>query len=342
MEKLNEKEKIILNLIVEQFIATANPVGSQQISDQAGVQLKPASVRRIMARLEEKGYVIQPHTSAGRIPTTTGYRFYVDQLIRPIRMRPQEMRTIQETLKTYDGDIEQLLQRVTRMLAEISHQLGIGVTPKFYESIFEKIELVPISSDKIMSIIMVKEGQVKSFIIETKQNMPQADLKKVKDKINQRFHGQTLKEIKHSFANVMADLRNEKTGLVRLFTEMADRMFDFSRYENYTLNGTRNILTQPEFTDVQRFSMLINLLENKNIIIHFMGKREYPPGIRVTIGNEHAEKEMQNCSVITSTYRIGEVSGVLGVIGPMRMAYRKMIPLVDFTANAVTNKLNVA
>ncbi|MBD3225923.1 MAG: heat-inducible transcription repressor HrcA [Caldithrix sp.] len=340
MDVLNKREKTILERIVELYVLTAMPVGSTQISQLAGVDLKPASVRRIMAILEERGYLYQPHTSAGRIPTTKGYRLYVDHLINPVRIKGAEARLIIETINSYDGDLDQFLNRITGVLAKISHQLGISVKPKFYQSIFERIELFTISSERIMAVVMGKDGQAKNFLIETKDRVQPEKLDRIKETINKRFRGKTLEEIKQSFSHVMRDLYSERSGLVKLFSKMAERMFDFSRYENYTLNGTRYILDQPEFTDINQFSTLISLLEDKNIIIYFMGKREQPPGIRVTIGDEHTENQIQTCSVITSTYKIGDVAGVLGLIGPTRMAYHKIIPLVDFTATAITERIN--
>lgn len=340
METLTVREKLILQLIVHHFILTARPVGSSQVYKNERVGLSPASVRKIMGKLEDKGLVYQPHTSAGRVPTTAGYRFYVDQLVKMDKVNLRHSGKIIETVEAFDGDVENLSERIANVLAQISRQLSIIVSPRFYDGIFDRMQIVPVASDKVMVIISVKEGQVKTLLLEMHYKIDRRALERVIRKINQRFHGKTLREIKNSFSDVMADLRNEETGLVRLFTETADRMFDFSRYEYFTLDGTSNIINQPEFSDVGRFATLIELLEDKNIVIHFMEQREIPPGLKVTIGEENPEKQIRDCSVITSTYQLGRISGIVGVIGPTRMDYAKMIPLVNLTARLMTKKLN--
>lgn len=339
MEHLSEREKTILQSIIHQFILTAKPVGSMQISRQSETVLKSASIRRIMASLEEKGYLSHPHTSAGRVPTTEGYRFYVDQLINKAPLNTSAEDLIKDTVEKFDGDVNFFIEQIAGVLAQISKQLSIIVTPKFYQGIFDHMQVVPVSANRLMVIISVTDGEVKSILVEIKHKINKESLRKVIRKINQRFHGKTLREIKNTFADVMADIRSEETGLIRLFSETADRLFDFDRYDNYTVNGTSNIIAQPEFSDVNRFSTLIELLEDKNIVIHFMEKREYPPGMRVTIGDENEEKMIRDCSVVTSTYRVGNISGVVGIIGPTRMNYRMVIPLVDFTASTISDKL---
>ncbi len=340
METLTVREQLILQLIVHQFILTARPVGSSQVYRNEQVGLSPASVRKIMGKLEDKGLVYQPHTSAGRVPTTAGYRFYVDQLVKMDNVNARHSEKIIETVESFDGDVESLSGKIANVLAQISRQLSIIVSPRFYDGIFDRMQIVPVSLDKVMVIISVKEGQVKTLLLEMHYKIDRRALERVIRKINQRFHGKTLREIKNSFSDVMADLRNEETGLVRLFTNTADRMFDFSRYEYFTLDGTTNIINQPEFSDLGRFATLIELLEDKNIVIHFMEQREIPPGLKVTIGEENAEKQIKDCSVITSTYELGRISGIVGVIGPTRMDYAKMIPLVNLTARLMTKKLN--
>ena len=340
MEELNEREKRILHAIIDTYIVSAAPVGSAQISRIPEIGLKPASVRRIMAGLEEKGYITHPHTSAGRIPTTRGYRFYVDRLIRVRRLRSKTAGLILETIDTFDGDINRLMGNISDVLARISRQLGIIVTPNLYRGIFDRIQLVPVSTRRMMVILSVKDGPVNTITMEVDQKIDPDALKRTVDTINRRFHGKTLQYIRNTFGSTVRDLRQHSRGVVKLFIEAAERLLDVNRYENYQVTGASNILHQPEFSDVRRFSTLIELLEDRNIVIHFMEQREFPPGTKITIGQEHAEKQIQHCSVITSTYKIGDIAGVLGIIGPMRMAYSRVIPLVEFTAHALTRRLS--
>lgn len=339
MQEINDREKIILRSVIRQYIDTAKPIGSAQIANLGTTGLKSASIRRIMASLEEKGYLTHPHTSAGRIPTGNGYRFYVDELMQKSKVLPGKEKPIRKAIESYDGDVDLLMGKLARVLASLSNQLGIIVTPRLYQSVFERMDIVPVSSDKLMVIIKVQDGYVKSILIEIRHKLDRRRLNPVVRKINQRLQGRTLMQIRDHFRHLVADLRNDETGLVRLFMDFSDRLFDFRRYENYALNGTSNIVNKPEFMDADRFSMLVDLLENKNVVIHLMEERDFPPGTKVTIGSENKPEPIKSCSVITSTYYMGNAAGVLGVIGPMRMPYELVIPLVEYTARAITQKL---
>ncbi len=342
MVPLTKREQSILRTVIKEFIDTAAPVGSAQVAQKSSLGLKPASIRRILGSLEDKGYLTQPHTSAGRIPTPKGYRVYVDELLKKSRLTPRQEKLVDMAIEAYDGDVQLFMSKVATALADISHQIGIIVTPKFYEAILERIHLLLVSSNRVMVILTVKDQQVRTVLVEVKHKIEKEDLRILERKLNQRFCGKSLREIKNTFSNIMADMQSEKTGLVRLFSETADRIFDFSRYENYWLHGTNNIIHQPEFTDVHRVSGLIEVLEDRDYLFQFMEKRERPPGIKITIGNENETEKMSECAVITSTYRLGDILGVVGVIGPMRMRYQRVIPVVEYMAAAITRKLSVA
>ncbi|MHB2153794.1 heat-inducible transcriptional repressor HrcA [Calditrichota bacterium GD2] len=342
MMRLNDREKQILKAVIQEFIDTAVPVGSTQISQKSSIDLKPASVRRIMATLEEKGLLTHPHTSAGRVPTSLGYRIYVNELLKKSKLTARQEKLINQTIDAYDGDVQLFMSKVSAVLAKISRQVGIIVTPKFYEAVLERIHLIPVSSTRVMVILAVKDQQVRTILVEVNHPVDKEDLHRLARKINRRFYGKTLREIKNSYPHLMSDLKSEKSGLVRFFSRTADRIFDFSRYENYWLHGTNYLMHQPEFNDVQRVSGLIQVLEDKEHIFHFMEKREQPPGIKITIGRENELAEMRDCSVITSTYKVGDIWGVVGIIGPMRLRYQKVIPVVEFMASAITRKLGMA
>ncbi len=339
-EALTDREKIILQSIIHYFILTANPVGSRFLSKRNPLRLSPATIRNIMADMEEKGYIDQPHTSAGRVPTTKGYRFYVDQLIKKEQIPPEQQEVILENISTFDGDVDFLLEKTAHVLAQISNQLGVIISPKFYEGTLEKIELISVSSAKMLVVISVRSGLVKTIMLEIPSEIPPKKLHYLNQILNERLYGLSLKEIKNTFYKRLADLRREEPQLIRIFFDSAEKLFDFTRYEEVRLTGTSNILHQPEFADIKKFSSLIELLEEKNIIIHLLEKQAFKSGTKIVIGEEHPVKEMQNCSVVTSTYQVGDVNGVLGVIGPTRMAYERVIPLVEYTARVITQVLS--
>jgi heat-inducible transcriptional repressor len=289
-----------------------------------------------MADLEEKGYLNHPHTSAGRVPTTKGYRHYVDYLLKIVNLTQREKELIKVNIGHFEGDVDFILERTSQILARISNQLGVILTPRFDDGILEKLDIVSVSSDKVLIILSIKDGIAKTILLEVKHAISSNSLGYVVQILNERLAGLKLKEIKKNFYQRVQDLVNEKTGLIRLFIESAGNLFDLSRYTDIKYTGTSNILTNPEFSDVSKFSALVELFEDKKFIVHMLEKRSDPPGLRVTIGDENEERSVQECSIITAPYSLGDVDGVVGVIGPMRMVYKRIIPLVDYTALLIT------
>jgi len=336
---LTEREQEILESVVQQFVLTGNPVGSRTISKKHHNTLSPASIRNVMADLEEKGYLDQPHTSAGRRPTTMGYRHYVDNLVDLAELSEEEIILFKEYIGDFEGDLDFILEKTLQVLAKVSNLLGVILTPRFDESILEKIEIVRVSTEKLLVILSIRDGVAKTILLEVRHDLAENMIKTVVQVINERLSGLRISEIKNTFGDRLRDIADEESGLIRLFIDSADKLFDFSRYSNLIYSGASNIINYPEFSDVNKISTLIELFEEKNIIVHLMEKRSIPPELKVTIGDENEEELIQNCSIITAPYKIGEDDGILGVIGPTRIVYRRVIPIVDFTAKFVTTIL---
>ncbi len=336
LEILTAREQEILETIIHQFLLTGNPVGSRTISKKRKQELSPASIRNVMADLEERGYLNHPHTSAGRVPTSKGYRHYVDNLMKIVQLSEKEKELIRDNIGKLMGDVDLILEKTSQVMARISNQLGLILTPKFDDGILEKLDIISVSTDKVLVIISIKDGMVRTILLEVEQHIPADLITRTVQLLNERLSGLKIREIKNSIHQRVRDLINEKTGIIRLFIESADKLFDYTQYINIKYTGTINILSNPEFADIVKFSALIELLEEKNIIIHMMEKRHEPPGLKITIGDENEEKPIQECSIITAPYTVGNVEGIVGVIGPMRMAYKRIIPLVDFTAKLIT------
>jgi len=335
-EVLNLREQEILETVIHQFLLTGNPVGSRTISNKRHQELSPASIRNVMADLEEKGYLDHPHTSAGRIPTSKGYRHYVDNLMKIVHLSEKEKDMIRENFGKILGDVDLILEKTSQVMARISNQLGLILTPKFEEGILEKLDIISVSSDKVLVIISIKDGIVKTILLEVEHHIAAHLLTRTVQMLNERLSGIKIREIKSTIHQRVKDLINEESGIIRLFIESADKLFDYTLYTNLKYTGTINILSNPEFADIDKFSALVELLEEKNIIIHMMEKRQEEPGLKITIGDENQEKFIQECSIITAPYALGNAEGIVGVIGPMRMAYKRIIPLVDFTAKLIT------
>jgi heat-inducible transcriptional repressor len=339
MEILTERETDILESIVQQFVITGNPVGSRILSKKRQRKLSPASIRNVMADLEDKGYLDHPHTSAGRIPTTKGYRHYVDNLIDLTQLSEDEKVLIQENIGEFSGDVDILLEKTLQILSRISNLLGVILTPKFDEGILERLDIIQASSEKLIMVLSIKDGIAQTILLEVHHDLSDKLLNMAVQLLNERLAGLKINEIKKTYRDRLRDLVNEESGLIRLFIDSADKLLDSKRYSSMLYSGASNILNYPEFADVHKFSTLIELFEEKNIIVHLMEKRSMPPKLKVTIGDENEEELVQNCSIITAPYSYGDVDGILGVIGPTRIVYRRVIPIVDFTARFITNIL---
>ena len=336
---LTDREQEILESVVQYFVLTGNPVGSRTLSKGRKWALSPASIRNVMADLEDKGFLDHPHPSAGRIPTTRGYRHYVDNLVEMIQLSEEEKDLIKENIGQFSGDIDLVLEKTLQVLAKVSNLLGVILTPKFDEGILEKIDIIRSSSEKLLMILSIKDGIAKTILLEVHHELADELLAKITQLLNERLAGLKISKIKSTFRDRLSDLVNEESGLIRLFIDSADKFFDFTRYSNVIYSGTTNILNYPEFSDINKFSTLIELFEEKNIIVHMMEKRNLSPELKVTIGDENEETLVQNCSIITAPYTVGDIDGILGVIGPTRIVYRRVIPIVDFTAKFITNIL---
>lgn len=341
MRQLNEREQSILRHVVHNYIRTATPVGSRYISKHFESSLSPASIRNVLADLEEEGYLSHPHTSAGRIPTDRGYRFYINYLMEIEKISDEEMKRIQQSLDQVQ-DTEELLRETSKLLGQISRQLSVVTSPQLSSGIFDKIELVPVSSSKVLVVISVRTGIVRTIMMEVGCEIKREHLEEISRSLNERLTGLTLREIRDTFADRVRDLQSEKSGLVRLFIDSVDQLFtDAKEKERLHIGGTKNIIEQPEFVDPKNFRSVIELIENEDIIVHLIEKHdEQQKGAVVTIGTENEEENAKDYSVVTSTYEIEGVVGRVGVIGPTRMNYSRVIPLVDYVAQTIARLLS--
>ncbi|HET6274222.1 MAG TPA: heat-inducible transcriptional repressor HrcA [Bacteroidota bacterium] len=336
--ELTDRERTVLRYVIHDFIETATPIGSRYISKRhdAALGLSSASIRNVMSDLEYMGYINHPHTSAGRVPTDLGYRFYLDSLMRIEQLSEKDQQAIRKNLDSAE-ETDALLRESSRILGRISHQLCIVTPPHLNSGTFEKMELVPLTGNRIMVIISIKSGLVRTIMMEVASEIPRERLEDLGRFLNDRLSGLTLEQIRESFVERVKDARNEETGLIRLFIDSVDKLFVANRSEKLHIAGTEGILDQPEFLNPKEFRSVIELINNEEIIIHVLEKNEARPNeIRVTIGEENEDEKMKPYSVITSTYNVGDVVGTIGVIGPTRMHYSRMIPLIDYVARTIS------
>jgi len=252
-QALNEREQSILHHVVQNYIQTAVPVGSRYISKHFESGLSAASIRNVMADLEELGFLSHPHTSAGRVPTDLGYRFYIDYLMEMQQLSDEDKLKIQQQLD-HVKDSEELLRETSKLLGKISHQLGIVTSPHLGCGIFEKIELIPITSSKLLVVISIRTGIVRTIMMEIGAEIRRDHLDEVARLMNERLSGLTLIEIRDTFVDRIRDVKGEHTGLIRLFIESVDQLFtDSKEHDKVLIGGTKNIIEHPEFVDPKNF-----------------------------------------------------------------------------------------
>ncbi|HTX99117.1 MAG TPA: heat-inducible transcriptional repressor HrcA [Bacteroidota bacterium] len=340
--ELTERERTVLRYVVRDFIETATPIGSRYISKrhQTELNLSSASIRNVMSDLETLGYIDHPHTSAGRVPTDRGYRFYLDSLMELERLSRKEQQSIRQNLGSAD-DRDQVLREVTKVLGRISRQLCVITPPSLTSGSFEKLELVPISGNRVMVIISIASGLLRTIMMEVASEIQREKLDELSRTINERLAGLSLQEIRSTFAERMREVQPDETGLIRLFIDSVDKLFVPPKNDKVHIAGARDIVEQPEFVNPEDFRSVIELINDEDIIIHILERSDRSHGsVRVTIGGENEDEKLRQYSVIATTYEVGAATGTVGVIGPRRMPYYRVIPLVDYVAKSISDMFN--
>jgi len=339
--ELNEREKNILRHIIQQFILTASPVGSRNITKRYDIGLSPATVRNIMSDLEDAGYVDHPHTSAGRVPTDKGYRLYVDSLIDIQEIKHSEKEFIKEKLaESYEAD--ELLRITSALLSKITSQLACVTYPRLESGVLQKLQLVSLSSTRLLVVISIESGLVKTITLELSTEMEDSKLEPIQNLLNERLSGLTLKEIRTTFNERLHDLiEDDKSSIIRLFYDSVDKIFKDVQKDNILISGAKNVIRQPEFENPERFQGIIELIEDKDIIVHILEKSGeiIPSQVFVSIGSENDDQKLNDYSLITKEYSLGETHGTVGIIGPKRMEYSKIIAIIDFMSKMLSEIL---
>lgn len=342
LAELNEREKSILRFIIQQFILTASPVGSRNIAKRYTLGISPATVRNIMADLEESGFIDHPHTSAGRIPTDKGYRFYVDSLMNIQTIDNNERNLINKEFENKIDEKEDLLKITSNVLSRITHQLACVTYPKLESGTLEKLQIISLSSTRILVVISIKGGLIKTITLEFASEIRDSQISSVQNLLNERMAGLSFKEIRGTFSERFKDVQDDEKAIIRLFLNSADKVFkDVRNSDSIYITGAKNVIQQPEFEDPERFQGVIELIEDKDIIVHILDKSEEVNSndVYISIGKENEDQKLIDYSLITKEYKIGDVSGHLGIIGPKRMEYSKVIAIVDYVAKMLTETL---
>jgi len=336
---LTSREEAVLSSVIHHYIATARLVSSRIIAKKYGLNLSSATIRNVMADLEEAGYLTHPHTSAGRVPTSKGYRLYVNNLMRVEKLTSRVKRKIRENVDTFDKNVDFLLAKTSQILGVISSQLGVVIGPSLDDAIFDKISLIDVAHDKLLIVLSLRTGIIKSVIVEIFSHFRPSELEETSRVLNERLSGLPVQTIRETINERMHDVSYGNPEIIRLFIDSAYTFFQFDEKKIY-VGGTKNIVEQPEFNAQEKLRNIIELIEKKDIVVHLLNQRPDSDGIEIKIGDENNADLCKTFSIVSTKFSIGKHDGALGIIGPMRMWYPKMVPLVDYTAEVINRVLN--
>ena len=336
---LNDRARILLKTLVERYIEDGQPVGSRTLSEYTGLNLSPATIRNVMAELEEGGFIASPHTSAGRVPTPLGYRLFVDSLLTVRPLAQPDLFQIETSL--VPDDPQRLVSTASQLLAELTRFAGVVATPKRRNQSFRQIEFLSLSDKRILLIIVSTEGEVQNRIILTDRSYSQSQLTQAANFFNRHYSGLSFEEVKPRLAHELASLQTDISRLMQTAVEASTQAFGQTD-ATYVIAGESNLLKTPDLSsNMIRLRELFHLFESKTDLLQLLNIGQTADGVQLYIGAEAGVSTLDECSVVTAPYEVnGEVVGTLGVIGPTRMAYERIIPIVDITARLLSNALS--
>ncbi len=335
--ELTQREREVLREVVHSFILTATPVASKFISQKKDVDLSPATIRHVMAELEEFGFLNHPHTSAGRVPTDKGYRFYLDSLISLDPLTEEDLAKISDGLSA-SLDSGELLSEASKLLGKVSKQLSLVSAPYLGDAVLTRIELVSLNSSKILVVISLETGLIKTIVLEVETQVGSQKLSKINSLLNERLAGLRLSEIRGTILERVGDYADEE--VIGRFTTMSERIFSpMPETDRVHIGMPQELLSHPEYELPENLKGILEILGDENVILHILEKGDKEEPITVKVGAENADAKLKDYSLITARYEVEGVSGTVGVVGPRRMQYSKLIPLVDFVAKVISNKL---
>jgi heat-inducible transcriptional repressor len=339
--ELNERERKVLEAVIQSYVETAEPAGSRTISKKFGLGVSPATIRNTMSDLEEKGFLYHPHTSAGRVPTDIAYRLYVDSLIGPARLSAAEAGRLAEEISLGGSAIEAILRRAAQSLSVVAQELGVAIGPRLDRAVLRRLELVRISNERLLLVLTLEGGAVRTIFVEVPGQIAESALAEVTVVLNERLAGLSLREVRASLGPRLRDssTQPEARELLNVFLEEGEALFEL-RDDELMLGQASVLAEQPEFTSGENLRKLLALTDTREHLAELLRRRSAAPGVTITIGAENTDPRLEHLTVVTSEYRTGSLSGVIGVIGPTRMPYEKVIALVRHTSQLVTDFLH--
>ena len=343
-EQLSSRERTILEAVIQTYVETAEPAGSRTLSRRFGIGVSPATIRNTMSDLEEKGFLAHPHTSAGRVPTNKAYRAFVDSLLAKGPAAAIEGGRLADEIGRADSPIETILRRAAQSLGVLAQELGVALGPSLGKIVLRSLDLVRVNSERLLMVLQLDGGVARTVFVEVRGEIADAVLAEVTAMLNERLGGLTLEQIS---ASVGSRLRDSAAGpdareLLNIFVQDAGQLFDptLAIADGAVVLGQASVLAgHPEFSAADRMRRLLDLTQSPRTLADAIRARPHASGISITIGQEHTDPRLEDFTVVTAEYRAGTLVGVIGVIGPTRMPYDKVIALVSHTSQLLTDLL---
>ena len=341
---LNERARQLLKALVEHYIREGQPVGSRTLARVTGMELGPATIRNVMADLEDMGFVRSPHTSAGRIPTVSGYRFFVDSLLTVKALEQGVIEDLRAQLDP-DKDIRALVESASALLSDVTRMAGLVTIPKREQLSLRQVEFLPLSDHRVLAVLVINEREVQNRVIHTERHYSVSELQQATNYLNAQISGRDLIGTRNALLQEMHDVRETMNTMMLAAVEMAEKAFsdsaDSADGGNYVLAGQTHLMEFAELSNVDKLRQLFEAFNRKRDILHLLDQCLNAQGVQIFIGEESGYDVLDECSVVTAPYTVdGKVLGVLGVIGPTRMDYERVIPIVDVTARLLGAALN--
>ena len=341
--ELNDRAQHLLKVLVERYIFDGQPVGSRALSKEGGLHLSPATIRNVMADLEDLGLITAPHTSAGRVPTVSGYRFFIDSLLTVRPLQQNLIQQFQHDLVTTD-EPDDLLETASRLLADVTHMAGLVTVPRREGLVFRMIEFLPLSEQRVLVILVTNEKEVQNRIIHPARSFSPAELTAAANYLNSVYAGKDLSAIRETLQQELRDARERMQREAVNAAEIADLALPVGsgrRKKPFVLAGETNLMDFGELASMERLRTLFSAFQQKEDLLYLLDRCLASPGVKIFIGEESGYEALDQCSLVTASYQVdAETVGVLGVIGPTRMEYERVIPLVDVTAKLLGAALN--
>jgi heat-inducible transcriptional repressor len=343
-EALSERAQHLLRALVENYIREGQPVGSRVLSRESGLQLSSATIRNVMADLEEYGFVSSPHTSAGRIPTDKGYRFFVNTLLR---IQPLETDAVAELRRQLDSRRESskdLVSSASQLLSTVTKLAGVVTVPRTQQASISQVEFVGLSENRVLAVLVFDDREVQNRIIQLERYYSPDELKRASNYLNEQFRGRTLTQVRDEILRQLAETHAHMNQIMLDAISVAQQVFGAGQGEEsleYVIKGETNLMGVAELTSVEKLRRLFEAFNEKRDFLNLLDHSLKAEGVQIFIGHESGYQILDDCSVVTAPYAAGDsVVGVVGVIGPTRMAYERVIPIVDMTAKLLGAALN--